>query len=49
MTPWGIIKVLKKYKLKYSILKAKTLTRDERLFLLKYNLKSGPIILLVAN
>ena len=49
MTPWWIIKVLKKYKLKYSIIKAKTLTKEERLSLLKYNLKNGPIILLVAN
>ena len=49
MTPWWITKVLKKYKLKYSIIKAKTLNNDERLFLLKYNLKQWPIILLVAN
>ena len=49
MTPWWIIKVLKKYKLEYTVIKAKTLTKDERLFLLKYNLKQGPIILLVAN
>ena len=49
MTPRWIIKVLKKYKLKYSIIKAKTLTRDQKLLLLKYNLKNGPIILLVAN
>lgn len=49
MTPRWITKVLKKYKLKYSILKAKTLSDDERLFLLKYNLKRWPIILLVAN
>ncbi len=49
MTPWWIMKVLKKYKLKYSIIKAKTLSEEERLFLLKYNLKNGPIILLVAN
>lgn len=49
MTPWWITKVLKKYKLKYSIIKAKTLTKDEKLFLLKYNLKQWPIILLVAN
>ena len=49
MTPWWIIKVLKKYKLKYSILKAKTFSDEEKLFLLKYNLKRWPIILLVAN
>ena len=49
MTPWGIIKVLKKYNLKYSILKAKSFTKDEKLLLLKENLKKWPIILLVAN
>ena len=35
MTPRWILKVLKKYKLNYSILKAKTLSNDEKLFLLK--------------
>ncbi len=49
MTPWWIKKVLKKYKLKYSILNARKLSDDERLFLLKQNLKDWPIILLVAN
>ena len=49
MTPWWIIKVLKKYKLKYSVLKAKKLNENEKLFLLKQNLNDGPIILLVAN
>jgi hypothetical protein len=49
MTPWWIKKVLKKYKLKYVILKAKKLNDDEKLFLLKQNLKDGPIILLIAN
>ena len=49
MTPWWIIKVLKKYKLKYTILKAKTLSNDEKLLLLKNSLKMWPIILLVAN
>lgn len=49
MTPRWITKVLKKYRLKYSILKARTLSNDERLSLLKFNLKEWPIILLVAN
>ncbi len=49
MTPWWILKVLKKYKLKYLIIKAKTLSDEEKLFILKYNLKRWPIILLVAN
>ena len=49
MTPWWILKVLKKYKLKYTILKAKKLKENEKLFLLKQNLKDGPIILLIAN
>lgn len=49
MTPRWIIKVLNKHKLNYSIIKAKTLSKDERLYLLKYNLKQWPIILLVAN
>jgi hypothetical protein len=49
MTPWGIKKVLKKYKLKYTTLNARKLSDDERLFLLKQNLKDGPIILLIAN
>ena len=49
MTPWWIMKVLRKYKLVYSIIKAKTLGDEEKLFLLKYNLQKWPIILLVAN
>lgn len=49
MTPWWIIKVLKKYNLKYSVIKAKNLDKSEKLSLLKQNLKRGPIILLVAN
>lgn len=49
MTPRWITKVLKKHKLNYTILKPKNLKDNERLFLLKYNLKNGPIILLVAN
>lgn len=49
MTPWGIKKVLKKYGLNYTILNARKLNDDERLFLLKQNLKDGPIILLIAN
>lgn len=49
MTPWWITKVLKKYKLEYTIIKAKILNKDERLNLLKHSLKQWPIILLVAN
>ena len=49
MTPRWIIKVLKKYKLKYSIIRAKNLDKNEKLLLLKKKKKSGPIILLVAN
>jgi len=49
MTPWWIKKVLKKYKLSYTILNARKLNDNERLFLLKQNIKDGPIILLVAN
>lgn len=49
MTPRWILKVLKKYRLKYTVLKAKKLNENEKLFLLKQNLKDGPIILLVAN
>lgn len=49
MTPRWIIKVLKKYNLKYSILRAKTLSRENKLLLLKENLLKWPIILLVAN
>ena len=49
MTPWWIKKVLKKYKLSYTILNARKLKDNERLFLLKQNIKDGPIILLVAN
>ena len=49
MTPWWVKKVLKKYKLKYSVLNARKLSDDERLFLLKQNLKDWPIILLIAN
>ncbi len=49
MTPWWIIRVLKKYNLKYSVIRAKKLNKNEKLLLLKQNLKDGPIILLVAN
>ena len=49
MTPWWIKKVLRKYKLEYKIIKAKKLSDNEKLFLLKQNLKDGPIILLIAN
>ena len=49
MTPWWVKKVLKKYNLRYTILNARKFNDDERLFLLKQNLKDGPIILLVAN
>lgn len=49
MTPWWIIRVLKKYNLKYSVVRAKKLNKNEKLLLLKQNLKDGPIILLVAN
>lgn len=49
MTPRWMKKVLKKYNLKYSILNGRKLNDNERLFLLKQNLKNGPIILLIAN
>ncbi len=49
MTPWWIIKVLKKYKLNYSIIRARKLSKKDKLNLLKDNLKRWPIILLVAN
>ena len=49
MTPWWIKKVLKKYNMKYVVLSARKLNDDERLFLLKQNLKDWPIILLIAN
>lgn len=49
MIPWWIKRVLKKYKLKYEVLKAKKLEYTDKLELLKSNLKKGPIILLVAN
>lgn len=49
MTPWWILKVLKRNKLKYRVIKVKWLTDWEKLSLLKDNLKRGPIILLVAN
>ena len=49
MTPRWIKKVLKKYGLNYTILNARKLNDKERLFLLKQNLKDGPIILLIAN
>lgn len=49
MTPRWILKVLKKYHLKYEILRAKKLTDEQKLSLLKENLKRWPIILLVAN
>ena len=49
MTPWWITRVLKKYQLDYKILKGKNLNEEEKLELLKCNLKKWPIILLVAN
>ena len=49
MTPWWIWKVLRKYNLEYEVIKAKKLKDQEKLILLKENLKKGPIILLVAN
>ena len=49
MTPRWITKVLKKYKLKYKIIKASKLSENEKLEILKNNLKKWPIILLVAN
>ena len=49
MTPWWITRVLKKYQLDYKILKGKNLNEEEKLELLKWNLKKWPIILLVAN
>lgn len=49
MVPRWIKRVLKKYKLKYEVLKAKKLDNNEKLILLKNSLKKGPIILLIAN
>ena len=46
MTPWWITRVLKKYQLDYKILKGKNLNEEEKLELLKCNLKKWPIILL---
>lgn len=49
MTPWWIKRVLKKYNLKYEVLRVRKLDEDWKLKLLKENLKKWPIILLVAN
>lgn len=49
MTPWGVKEVLKNYKLNYTVLNARNLSDEERLSLLKENLKRWPIILLIAN
>ncbi len=49
MTPRGMKKVLKKYKLNYAILDAWELNDTEKLNLLIENLWRWPIILLVAN
>lgn len=49
MTPWWIIKVLKKHDLDYSVVRVKNLSNDKKLSLLKEKLRKGPIILLVAN
>lgn len=49
MTPRSMKKVLKRYKLNYTVLNADGLNDEERLNLLKENLKKWPIILLVAN
>jgi hypothetical protein len=39
MTPWSMKEVLKKYKLNYTVLNANNLSDEERLNLLKENLK----------
>lgn len=49
MIPWWIKRVLKKYNLNYDVLKVKKMNNDEKLKLLKNNLRQWPIILLVAN
>lgn len=49
MTPWGIKKILKKHQLSFRVIKAKNLTSDEKLSLLKQELTKGPLILLVGN
>lgn len=49
MTPRGIKKILRKYQLSFRTIKAKNLTSDAKLQLLKQELKKGPLILLVGN
>ena len=49
MTPWGLLKVLRKNNLEYSVLKTKWLKGEEKLQVLKDHLKKWPIILLIWN
>lgn len=49
MTPWGIMKVLRKNGLEYEILKARKMDNEKKLNFLKSYLKRGPIILLIGN
>ncbi len=49
MTPWGIMKVLRKNGIKYQSIKAKRMSDEERLVFLKQHLRTWPLILLIGN
>ena len=49
MTPRGIKKTLKRYHLKTRTIQAKNLTYEQKVTLLKEELRKGPLILLIAN
>lgn len=49
MTPWSLTSVLKKYGIKYKILKYRFVKKAERLKFLKEEILWGPIILATAN
>ena len=49
MTPRSLVSVLKKYEIKYIILKYRFIKKTERLSRLKEEIKWGPIVLATAN
>lgn len=49
MTPWGIMKVLRKNGLDYEVLRARKMDNEKKLAFLKSYLKRWPIILLIGN
>lgn len=49
MTPRGIKKILRRHQLSFRTIKAKNLTVNQKIDLLKQEMKRGPLILLIGN